>query len=94
MLGEERIRQAEVEWQELIEQACAEMEKGTDPASESMQTLARRWRELIDEFTGGNPEIEQSLKTMYQQEGVEVASQGAGDSVLWEYMRRAIASEH
>jgi MerR family transcriptional regulator, thiopeptide resistance regulator len=90
-VGEERIRQVENEWEKLISQARTEMEKGTDPASVSVQNIAKRWRELIDEFTGGNPGIEQSLTRMYQQEGVEAASRGMGDAALWEYMGRAIA---
>ncbi|MFH7029506.1 MAG: MerR family transcriptional regulator [Heteroscytonema crispum UTEX LB 1556] len=90
-IGEERIRQVENEWEKLIAQARAQMEKGTDPASESVQNIAKRWRELIDEFTGGNPGIEQSLNRMYQQQGVEAASRGMGDAALWEYMPRAIA---
>ncbi|MBW4511577.1 MAG: MerR family transcriptional regulator [Scytonematopsis contorta HA4267-MV1] len=89
-LGEEQINQVENEWEKLIAQARAEMEKGTDPSSNSVQNIARRWRELIDEFTGGNPGIEQSLTTMYQQEGVETASRGLGDTALWEYMGKAL----
>lgn len=89
-IGEERIRQVEAEWQNLIEQVRTEMEKGTDPGSESVQSLARRWRSLIQEFTGGDPGIEQSLNTMYQQEEVEVASRGAVDTALAEYMSRAM----
>lgn len=90
LLGEERIRQVETEWQDLIEQARTEMINGTDPSSESVQALARRWRSLIQEFTGGNPGIEQSLNQMYQQEGAEVASRGAIDSAVMEYMGRAM----
>ena len=90
LLGEERIRQVEVEWQELIEQARTEMVNGTDPCSESVQALARRWRSLIAEFTGGDPGIEQSLNQMYQQEGAEVASRGAVDSAVMEYMGKAM----
>jgi DNA-binding transcriptional MerR regulator len=67
-VGEERIRAAEAEWQELIAQVRAEMQKGTDPASEPVQRLARRWRELVNAFTGGNPGIEQSLKRMWHEE--------------------------
>jgi hypothetical protein len=37
VLGEERIRQAEAEWKELIAQVRAEMDKGPDPASERVQ---------------------------------------------------------
>jgi DNA-binding transcriptional MerR regulator len=90
LLGEERIRQVELEWQELIQQARTEMDQGTDPASESVQALAQRWRSLIEEFTGGNPDIERSLKQMYQQEGAEVASRGAVDAAVMEYMSRAM----
>ncbi|NJN56745.1 MAG: MerR family transcriptional regulator [Leptolyngbyaceae cyanobacterium SL_5_9] len=90
LLGEERIRQVEAEWQNLIEQARTEMINGTDPSSESVQTLARQWRSLVQEFTGGNPGIEQSLNQVYHQEGAEVASRGAVDSAVMEYMSRAM----
>lgn len=89
-IGEERIRQVEAEWQDLIDQVRTEMEKGTDPASESVQALAQRWRSLIEEFTGGDPGIRQSLNRMYQQEGVEVASRGVLDTAVAEYMNRAM----
>ncbi len=90
LLGEEQIRQGQAQWQELIEQVRAEMEKGTDPTSESVQVLAQRWMELVQQFTGGDPGIEQSLNMMYQQEGSEVASRGAVDSAMSEYIGRAI----
>ncbi|NDJ17930.1 MerR family transcriptional regulator [Myxacorys almedinensis] len=89
-LGEEQIRQVEAEWQELIQQVRIEMANGTDPASEAVQALARRWQELIQEFTGGDPGIAQSLNQMYQQEGAKVASRGAVDTALMEYMSRAM----
>ena len=94
MLGEERIRQVEAEWQELIAQVRTEMEKGTDPTSEPAQVLAQQWLDLIGEFTGGDAGIEQSLQTMYQQEGPEAASRGTvGEpeaSAMWEFMGKAI----
>lgn len=90
LIGEERIREVEREWQNLIDRARIEMANGTDPASESVQALARRWQELIQEFTGGDAGIAQSLNTMYQQEEAEVASRGAVDSALMEYMGKAM----
>jgi MerR family transcriptional regulator, thiopeptide resistance regulator len=51
LLGEERIRQVETEWQNLIQQVHTEIEKGTDPTSEPVQAPAQRWLELIREFT-------------------------------------------
>jgi hypothetical protein len=44
------------------------MDKGTDPADERVQQLARRWMGLVQEFTGGNPGIAESVKTMYKEE--------------------------
>ncbi|NJO43374.1 MAG: MerR family transcriptional regulator [Cyanobacteria bacterium CRU_2_1] len=92
LLGEETIRQGEQDWQTLIEDVRAEMEKGTDPTSEPVQALAQRWWELIQAFTGGDRGIEQSLNRMYQEETPEVASRGAVDSALFEYMGRAIGA--
>jgi MerR family transcriptional regulator, thiopeptide resistance regulator len=90
LLGEERMIQSQIDWQELIEQFQTEMEKGTDPKSELVQSLVRRRQELIDEFTGKDPEIEQSLTEMYEQGGSEVASLVAEDSALAEYLTQAM----
>lgn len=92
MIGEERIRQVEAEWQTLIQQARTEMERGTDPTSESVQILARRWTELLQEFTGGDSGIEHSLQQMYQQEGPVAASHGLMDSAVLAYMGEAMAA--
>jgi DNA-binding transcriptional MerR regulator len=90
-LGEERIRQVEAEWPELIAQVRAEMEQGTDPASERVQALARRWMALVEEFTGGNPEIEKSLRTMYEQEP-EVRERAGIDPRMFAYIGKAMAA--
>ena len=54
VVGQERIRQSQTQWKDLIEQIRAEMAKGTDPASECVQRLAKRYRGLIDEFPSGS----------------------------------------
>ena len=51
-LGEAAIQQGQADWARLFDDYRVEMEKGTDPASETVQALARRWRELLREFTG------------------------------------------
>ncbi len=66
--GEERIRAVEAEWPELMEKVRAEMERGTDPADERVQRLAKRWMELVEMFTGGDAGIRQSLNNLWQQE--------------------------
>jgi DNA-binding transcriptional MerR regulator len=75
-LGEKGMRQAEKDWADLIEEVRVEMGKGTDPTSPQVVALGRRWRALIEAFSGGNPEIEKSLKTMYQNEPVHEKIQG------------------
>jgi DNA-binding transcriptional MerR regulator len=90
-LGDEHIRQVEAEWPQLIAKVRAAMDAGADPASAPVQALARRWTELVREFTGGNPGIEQSLRTMYQQEP-GAASQHGLDPQLFAYVEKAIAA--
>jgi DNA-binding transcriptional MerR regulator len=89
-LGPEAIRAVEKEWPELIAKVRAEMEKGTDPTSETVQALARRWMELVQAFTGSDPGITQSLRTMYREE--EGLRERTGlDGEIMEYVSRASA---
>jgi MerR family transcriptional regulator, thiopeptide resistance regulator len=67
-IGDEGIRRAEADWQDLIARVRAEMEKGTDPTSEPVRQLAAQWKALVEAFTGGNPEIARSLGRMWEQE--------------------------
>lgn len=90
-LGEEKIRQAETEWPQLIARMQEEMAKGTDPASETVRGLARRWQELILEFTGGDAGIEFSLRNMYGQEP-QMRQQTGLDPSLIEFVARANAA--
>jgi MerR family transcriptional regulator, thiopeptide resistance regulator len=90
-VGEERMRQSQQDWAELMAEVRTEMERGTDPKDERVRKLAERWTGLVREFTGGNPGIEQSLKRMYQQEsnihGMEVAPMRE----LGDYISKAFA---
>ncbi|MFZ1133811.1 MAG: MerR family transcriptional regulator [Candidatus Korobacteraceae bacterium] len=51
------------EWNELFRDVEAAL--GEDPASPAAQALAGRWRKLVGQFTGGNPEIQKGLNAMY-----------------------------
>jgi hypothetical protein len=89
-VGEERIQQVESEWPALIAQVRAEMDRGTDPRDERVRRLATRWRGLIEEFTGGNPQIEASLRTMYANEPQLRASTGV-DADVTAYIAKALS---
>jgi DNA-binding transcriptional MerR regulator len=87
-LGEDKIRQAEAEWQEIIAQVRAEMDKGTDPASAPVRRLAQRWRELVNAFTGGNPEIHKALQKMWHEEENIHGMDTRAMREMWEYLAR------
>lgn len=91
-IGQERIREVEAEWPRLMAQVQAEMERGTDPASPQVQELARRWRLLVEEFTGGDPAIEQSLRTMYEKEPAVAGMETGPMRQMAEYIRKALAA--
>lgn len=91
-VGEERIRQVEAEWPELIAQVRAEMDKGSDPASAAVQALARRWMALVHEFTGGNPGIEKSLQSMYQQEQTVAGKDVGAMRPMMAFIDKALAA--
>jgi DNA-binding transcriptional MerR regulator len=87
-LGPEKIRAAEEEWPKLIAAVRAEMDKGTDPKDPRVQALARRWHELILEFTGGDPGITRSLGDLYRGEP-QFAAQQSLDGGMFDYVRKA-----
>lgn len=91
-LGEERIREVKEEWPRLIEQVRAEMEAGTDPANERVQQLARRWMELIQEFTGGDPGIERSVSNMWRHEETIHGMDTGPMREMMEYISRAMVA--
>lgn len=89
-IGEEQLGNYEQEWADLIARARAEMQKGSAPDSEAVQLIARRWNELIQAFTGGNPGIESSLNEMYRNEKPETASRGMVDMEVMQFMGKAM----
>ena len=90
-LGEEGMAAAERDWAELIEAVRAERASGTDPGDPRMLELARRWRGLIEQFTGGDEGIRQSLQRMYREQGAQTASRGMVDPELMAYVGQALA---
>jgi DNA-binding transcriptional MerR regulator len=52
------------EWTQLT--ADVEAALGEDPSSPRAQALAARWRNLVEQFTGGDPGILMGLRAMWQ----------------------------
>ena len=61
----EVLERGQREWAILIKEVEQAIAEGVDPKSERAQALAARWNALIEEFTGGNPEILANLKRLY-----------------------------
>ncbi len=92
-LGPEGMRAAERAWADIIAEAEAERATGTDPAAPRMQDIARRWRALVEQFTGGDPGIREPLGRMYREQGVERASRAEVSSDLMAYVGRALSAD-
>ncbi len=90
-LGPERIKAVEQSWPHVIAgmQAALTLEK--DPASEEVQLLARRWRTLVREFTGGNAEIQRSMNTMFREDAATMQAKTGIDPALMAYASKAIS---
>ena len=93
--GEEALQQKQEEWAELIALLRAEMEKDTDPGDAKVQELAKRWVDLLNWSTGGDPEMTQSVKRLWEEQGDTLAAQFGSqyDSrPVWGYIDKAIAA--
>ena len=94
-LGTERIQQSQQEWAELIAQVRSEMDKGTDPTAPEVQAMARRWINLVEQFTGGDPGIERSLGRLWKEQGDTIVAQHGTEydpRGVFEYIGRAMAA--
>ena len=91
VLGAERIRAVEHEWPDVISGMQAAMQLDRDPASAEVQALARRWRALVREFTGGDAGIQQAMNTMYRAEPDAMRERTGIDPALMAYACSAIA---
>ncbi len=90
LFGPEKIREVENEWSSLIAKVRAELEKGTPPESSEVQMLAKRWKELVNMFTGGDPGITRSAQRYYSENPDRAAEFGI-DKELWQYVSKAMA---
>lgn len=89
-LGAEAIAEAEQEWPRLIAAARVELEAGREPDDARVVPLARRWKELLEMFSGGDEAVLRSTGRMYQQEPGAMGKMGL-DPELLAFMGRAMS---
>ena len=83
------------EWSELFRDVEAAL--GEDPASARAQALAARWKQLVEGFTGGDPQIAAGLAKMYQDRpnwpaSMQQRMQPFGNKKVWEFIQKAFAA--
>lgn len=93
--GPDYIEKVQQEWPDLMNRIDTAMRQGVDPQSPEVRKMAARYNELIQQFTGGNPAITQSLKNVYKDMGNEVAQKYnfAMSPELMDYIKRATIGE-
>ena len=91
-LGEDAIKAVEREWGEIFAALRTAMGAGTDPADPSLRRHAERGQELVAMFTGGEPDIEQSLASVWRDEDPAKVSHGMVDRDVMEYYGRVQAA--
>jgi DNA-binding transcriptional MerR regulator len=86
----EEKKQVESNWSELITNIRAEMEKGTSPEDPTVIQLARRWSEMINQFTGGDNEIVKAAERFHAQNPGNPLQFGI-DRDLYKYIQKAMS---
>jgi DNA-binding transcriptional MerR regulator len=61
----EVIEQGERDWAALIADVEDAVSSNEDPKGERAQTLAARWRDLVRQFTKGDPDVHQGLNRLW-----------------------------
>lgn len=55
-------------WPELIAGLYRELKAKRSPDSPEVQVLARIWLDMFNQFTGGDPELQERIRTIYREE--------------------------
>ena len=91
-VGREALERGQEEWAEVIGLIRAEMENGTDVSDPKVQSLARRWQDLVERSSLGDPTIRDAMKRLWEEQGDALAAQFGSqyDSrPIWDYISKA-----
>jgi hypothetical protein len=83
-------RQVENDWSELIAEVRMLLEKNTPPESPAVVQLAKRWQELTNKFTGGDPEIVKAAERFHAENPNNPLQYGV-DRELYKYIKEAMS---
>lgn len=83
------------EWSDLFRDVEAALDE--NPAGETAQALAARWKKLVEGFTGGDSQITAGLSKMYQDRpnwpaSMQQRMQPFSNKKVWEFIHKAFAA--
>ncbi len=89
----EKQQQATQAWSDLIRDVEASLHE--DPAGEKARALAARWRELVGQFTDGDPEVAAGLRKLYADQGnwpgeFQGQMKGFMKKEVWDFIGKAM----
>lgn len=91
--GVDLAQQGTADWNALLADYTAEMQKGTDPADPRLQALEKRRQALVSAFSGGDQAIEQNLKRLWMEQGDKLCAQFGMDPKLMEFLGKVAAAQ-
>lgn len=90
-LDTERGRMQEREFSSIVESMRNQMEAGTSPNHPDVVKMAKRWKEINDLLTGGNPEIIKAAERYYAENPGKGMLFGI-DGPLYRYFTKALSN--
>jgi len=88
----EALERGRDEWAEVIALIRAEMDQGTDVSDPKVQSLARRWQDLVERSSLGDPGIRDAMKKLWEEQGDALAAQFGekyDSRPIWGYITKA-----
>jgi DNA-binding transcriptional MerR regulator len=79
-------------WAAMAAEVREHLAAGARPADPAVLETARRWSALMDEMTGGDRAAAAGIYTRVRDRGPEVATSGAVDAEVWEFMTLVFAT--
>jgi MerR family transcriptional regulator, thiopeptide resistance regulator len=73
--GDDLLRQRQEDWAQLIADIRVEMDAGSDPKKPKARKLARRWQDMVEQTTAGDPKIKEALKKLWDEQGDALVAQ-------------------
>jgi DNA-binding transcriptional MerR regulator len=89
-ISSEEKEKMERQWTKLAADIRSELEKGTPPENPSVVELAKRWKSLIEVFTGGHQDIVKSAERFHSENPNNPLQYGM-DGELYMYINKAMS---